>query len=82
MKPSTKIRTCYRGALPLLVLAHLRNGTALAELATGFGVGNAIVWRYVTETVALCRPPVPRSCAERCGTPARLGTPTPSSTAP
>jgi hypothetical protein len=41
----------------------------------------ATTWRYVTETVALLAAG-PRSCDRRCGTPARPGTPTWSSTAP
>jgi len=37
------------------MLAHLRNGNTIAELAAGFGVGTATAtaWQYVTETVAL-----------------------------
>jgi hypothetical protein len=36
-----------------LVLAYLRKGETLADLAAGFGIGTATAWRYVTETVAL-----------------------------
>jgi hypothetical protein len=37
------------------VLAYLRKGETSAELAAAFGIGigTAIAWRYVTETVAL-----------------------------
>jgi hypothetical protein len=35
----------------LLVLAHLRCGHTYAQLAAGFGVGVATVYRYVTEAV-------------------------------
>lgn len=35
----------------LLVLAHLRCGHTYAQLAAGFGVGIATVYRYVTEAV-------------------------------
>jgi hypothetical protein len=37
----------------LLVLAHLRCGHTYAQLAAGFGVGTATVYRYVTEAVDL-----------------------------
>src|SRR5581483_5684842 len=35
----------------LLVLAHLRCGHTYAQLAAGFGIGIATVYRYVTEAV-------------------------------
>ncbi|MYR89797.1 transposase, partial [Streptomyces sp. SID685] len=35
----------------LLVLAHLRGGHTYAQLAAGFGVGIATVYRYITEAV-------------------------------
>ncbi len=35
------------------MLAYLRKGETFAELAAGFGIGTATVWRYVSETVAL-----------------------------
>jgi DDE superfamily endonuclease len=41
------------GQQALLVLAYLRKGETLAELAAGFGVGIATAWRYVEETVGL-----------------------------
>ena len=41
------------GRKALLVLACLRKGETLAELAAGFGIGTATTWRYVSETVAL-----------------------------
>jgi hypothetical protein len=37
----------------LLVLTYMRKGETYAELATGFGIGTATAWRYVTETIAL-----------------------------
>ena len=43
--------TCAEQAL--LVLAYLRKGETLAELAAGFGIGTTTAWRYVTETVGL-----------------------------
>jgi hypothetical protein len=46
-------RKLNSGQQALLVLAYLRKGETFAELATGFGVGTATAWRYVTETVAL-----------------------------
>src|SRR5215472_7133059 len=41
------------GRQALLVLACLRTGGTVAELAAGFGIGTASAWRYVTETTAL-----------------------------
>jgi hypothetical protein len=73
-------RKLSAGRQALLVLAYLRKGETFAELAAGFGVGTATAWRYVTETVALLAARS-RSCAGRCGTPARPATPTWSSTA-
>jgi hypothetical protein len=35
----------------LLVLAHLRCGHTYAQLAAGFGVGIATIYRYITEAV-------------------------------
>ena len=35
------------------MLAYLRKGETLAELAAGFGFGTATAWRYAGETVAL-----------------------------
>jgi hypothetical protein len=50
----TRTGSCWRklnpGQQALLVLAHLRKGETLAELAARFGVGTATAWRYVTET--------------------------------
>jgi hypothetical protein len=58
------IGSCWRklssGRQALLVLAHLRKGETLAELAAGFGVGTATAWRYVTETVRLLAARAPR----------------------
>jgi hypothetical protein len=58
------IGSCWRKLTPgrqaLLVLAHLRKGETLAQLAAGFGVGTATAWRYVTETVRLLAARAPR----------------------
>ena len=74
-----KIGSCWRKLNPgrrgLLVLAYLRKGETFAELAAAFGTPIATAWRYVTETVALLAAQA-RSCARRCGTPAKPGTPT------
>jgi Helix-turn-helix of DDE superfamily endonuclease len=51
------------------VLAYLRKGETFAELATGFGVGIATAWRYVTETIALLAaqsPELLRGSARAC----------------
>jgi hypothetical protein len=49
--------SCWRklnpGQQALLVLALLRKGETLTQLAVGFGVGTATAWRYVTEIVQL-----------------------------
>jgi len=37
----------------LLVLACLRTGETIAELAAGFGISTAATWRYVAKTAAL-----------------------------
>jgi hypothetical protein len=34
------------------VLAYLRKGETFADLASGFGIGTATAWRYVSETTA------------------------------
>ena len=47
-------------------MVHLRKGEPFAQVATGFGVGTATAWRYVTETVALLAA-VRRNSARRCG---------------
>jgi len=41
------------GRQALLVLAHLRRGDTYAQLAAGFGIGVATVYRYIRETVDL-----------------------------
>ena len=78
-----RIGSCWRKLSPgrqaLLVLAHLRKGETLAELAAGFGVGTATAWRYVTETVRLLAARAPR-LARRCARRSRPGTPSSSST--
>lgn len=44
-------RTLSSGRQALLVLAHLRCGDTYAQLAAGFGVGVATVYRYVREAL-------------------------------
>ena len=61
------------GQQALLVLAHLRKGETLAELAAGFGVGTATAWRYVTETVQLLAARAPK-LAPALRAPGRRGT--------
>lgn len=48
------------GQQALLVLVYLRKGETFASLAARFGVGTAIAWRYVGETVALIAARAPR----------------------
>jgi hypothetical protein len=48
------------GRQALLVLAYLRKGGTLAELAARFSIGTATAWRYVTETTALLAAPAPK----------------------
>src|SRR5689334_4863844 len=48
------------GRQALLVLAYLRKGETLAELAAGFGVGVTTAWRYVNETVELLAARAPK----------------------
>ncbi|MFE0774222.1 transposase family protein [Streptomyces sp. NPDC058861] len=47
----------------LLVLAHLRCGDTYAQLAAGFGIGIATVYRYIREVIEVlgrnCPRPVP-----------------------
>jgi hypothetical protein len=43
-----------------MALAYLRKGETFAELGAGFGVGTAIAWRYVNETVGLLTARSPR----------------------
>ena len=68
------------GRQALLVLAYLRKGETFAELAAGFGIGTATVWRYVSETVALLAARSP-NCAGLWQRRRTSGTPTWSSTA-
>jgi hypothetical protein len=60
----TRTGSCWRklnpGQQALLVLAHLRKGETLAELAARFGVGTATAWRYVTETARLLAARAPK----------------------
>ena len=49
------------GRRALLVLACLRKGETVAELAAGFGIGTAAAWRCVTETVALLAARAPKA---------------------
>jgi len=62
-----RIGSCWRKLSPgqqaLLVLAHLRMGETLTQLAAWFGVGTATAWRYVTETVRLLAARAPRLAA-------------------
>ncbi len=41
------------GQQALLVLAHLRCGDTYAQLAVGFGVGIATVYRYIREAISV-----------------------------
>ncbi|MGW4913994.1 transposase family protein [Streptomyces sp. NPDC004270] len=50
-KRGTRWRRLPADRQALLVLAHLRCGHTYAQLAAGFGVGVATVYRYVTEAV-------------------------------
>ncbi|WP_189152184.1 transposase family protein [Streptomyces lacrimifluminis] len=49
----TRWRRLPTGRQALLVLAHLRCGDTYAQLATGFGVGIATVYRYIREAVEI-----------------------------
>jgi hypothetical protein len=53
-------RKLNHGQQALMVLAYLRKGETLAELAAGFEVGIATAWRYVEETVALLATRAPK----------------------
>lgn len=46
-------RALTAGRQALLVLAHLRNGDTLHQLACGFGIGVATAWRYIHEALEL-----------------------------
>lgn len=59
------------GRQALLVLAHLRCGDTCAQLATGFGIGTATVYRYVREAIEVLAAPAP-SLAEAMRTASRL----------
>lgn len=47
----TPWRALSAGRQALLVLAHLRDGDTLEQLAGGFGVGVATAWRYIREAL-------------------------------
>ncbi|KOG29095.1 MULTISPECIES: IS5/IS1182 family transposase [Streptomyces] len=47
----TRWRRLSAGRQALLALAHLRCGDTYAQLATGFGIGVATVYRYIREAV-------------------------------
>ncbi|MER6409049.1 transposase family protein [Streptomyces viridosporus] len=51
LERGTRWRRLSADRQALLVLAHLRCGHTYAQLAAGFGVGIATVYRYVTEAV-------------------------------
>jgi hypothetical protein len=46
-KTRSRRRKLNPGRQALLVLAYLRKGETIAELAAGFGIGTATAWRYV-----------------------------------
>jgi hypothetical protein len=47
----TRWRRLEAGRQALLALAHLRCGDTYAQLAAGFGIGIATVYRYIREAV-------------------------------
>lgn len=49
----TRWRRLTAGRQALLALAHLRCGDTSAQLAAGFGIGIATVYRYMREAVAV-----------------------------
>jgi hypothetical protein len=59
-----RIGSCWRklnpGRQALLVLAYLRKGETVAELAAGFGIGITTARRYVNETVELLAARAPK----------------------
>jgi hypothetical protein len=59
-KTGSAWRKLTPGRQALVVLACLRKGETVAELAAGFGVGTATAWRYVRETVSLLAARSPR----------------------
>jgi len=50
-KIGTRWRRLPAGRQALLTLAHLRCGDTYAQLAAGFGIGIATVYRYIREAV-------------------------------
>jgi hypothetical protein len=58
------IGSCWRKLNPaqqsLLVLAYLRKGETVADLAAGFAVSTATAWRYMNETVLLLSARAPK----------------------
>jgi hypothetical protein len=67
----TRWRRLTPGRQALLVLAHLRCGDTYAQLAAGFGVGIATVYRYVREAIEVLAALAP-SLAEAMQTASRL----------
>jgi hypothetical protein len=57
----TRWRRLTASRQALLVLAHLRCGNTYAQLAAGFGIGIATVFRYIREAVDLLAPRPPLS---------------------
>jgi RIO-like serine/threonine protein kinase len=47
----TRWRRLTAGRQALLALAHLRGGDTYTQLAAGFGIGIATVFRYIREAV-------------------------------
>jgi hypothetical protein len=47
----TRWRRLSVGEQALLVTAHLRKGETYTDLAAGFGVGTATLFRYITEAI-------------------------------
>jgi hypothetical protein len=62
----TRWRKLAPGRQALLVVAHLRKGETFADLACGFGVGTATVYRYLCEALdllAAMAPSLPQAIA-------------------
>ncbi|GAA3048362.1 transposase family protein [Streptomyces glomeratus] len=68
-RQGTRWRRLPVGRQALLVLAHLRCGDTYAQLAAGFGVGIATVYRYIHEAVdvlAAIAPPLASAMITAC----------------